>query len=213
MALRAVIFVGPSLPAERRPSLEGVEERPPIRRGDLPALPPVSIVGIVDGEFGQSRAVSPREVITLMHQGVKVLGASSMGALRAAELSAAGMEGIGKIYEMYRREVIASDDEVAIHFDPDTQKALSEPLVNVRCSVERLRQVGVLDDTTAQAIIDSAAELPFPDRVYRRILLRAGERVGRDFSALAQPLAEHDQKRLDALALYQRLAQLLTPSH
>ena len=34
--------------------------------------------------------------------GVRVYGAASMGALRAAELDAFGMVGIGKIYESYR---------------------------------------------------------------------------------------------------------------
>lgn len=195
-----------------RPGLAGVEQRPPVRRGDLPALPSVGVVGIIDGEFAQSRSVSPREVLALLRQGVKILGASSMGALRAAELSTAGMEGIGKIYEMYRNESIASDDEVAICFDPDTQKPLCEPLANIRCSVEHLCLSGALDAIAAKAIVASAAALPFPDRVYRRILWLAGQRLGRDLTGLAEALAKHDQKRLDALALYRRVAELLAPT-
>jgi len=37
-----------------------------------------------------------------MSRGVHVFGASSMGALRAAELAAFGMVGFGRIYDLFR---------------------------------------------------------------------------------------------------------------
>jgi hypothetical protein len=43
-----------------------------------------------------------------------IVGASSMGALRAAELDSMGMVGIGTVYQYYRDGIIESDDDVAI---------------------------------------------------------------------------------------------------
>jgi hypothetical protein len=96
-------------------------------------LPPqVKAVGVVDGEFDQSLAVAPREILSLLARGVEVLGSSSMGALRNFT---SGMHWIGRIFEMYRGEEVTADDEVALVFDPESLRPLSEPLVNIRCAV------------------------------------------------------------------------------
>jgi hypothetical protein len=68
----------------------------------------------VDGYFERVPAVWHKEVLWAISQGIRVYGSASMGALRAAELSAFGMIGIGKIFEWYRDGVIERDDEVAV---------------------------------------------------------------------------------------------------
>jgi len=201
--------VGPSLPEALRVSDPRLEYRPPVRRGDLAALPsdvpPVTHVGIVDGEFHQSLAVSPREIMALLRAQVAVYGSSSMGALRAAELHPLGMQGVGRIFAMYRDGEVASDDEVAIVFDPDSQRALTEPLVNVRCAVSALAERGELPASAAEVIVASALSLHYTERSYRAILRRAADRAGLDLTKLFVPLAAHDQKRLDALELCSRM--------
>ena len=81
------IFTGPSLHPEKARQLLNAAILPPIKRGDLAQLSraKLEIVGILDGEFYQSLAVSPKEILPLLESGVTVYGASSMGALRAVE--------------------------------------------------------------------------------------------------------------------------------
>ena len=54
-----------------------------------------------------------------MQAGIHVYGAASIGALRAAELDAFGMRGIGRIYEDFREGVLEDDDEVAVLHGPE----------------------------------------------------------------------------------------------
>jgi len=67
---------------------------------------------IIDGVFHQEPAVPPREILDVLEDGAVIVGASSMGALRAAECWPAGMRGVGTIYRLYRRGALKSDDEV-----------------------------------------------------------------------------------------------------
>ena len=86
---RKLAFLGPSLGlAEARGLCPDAEFLPPIRFGDLYALscePPGQVL-IVDGVFHDSTPVWQREILQLLRTGWRVLGASSMGALRALEL-------------------------------------------------------------------------------------------------------------------------------
>ena len=200
----AIVFIGPSIPApEDRPTIPAVRYVPPVRRGDLvPDLwENAACIAIVDGEFDQSLAVTPREVMKCIRAHTTVFGSSSMGALRSAELHTVGMHGVGKIFEMYRDEVIAAEDEVALLFDPDSQRPVTEPLVNIRCSVERAVASRHIDASVADAIIQQAEALHYRDRRYGPILRLAGERLGRDLMDLKPILEGWDQKREDAFAL------------
>ena len=73
---------------------------------------------IVDGYFDTVPSVWHKEILVAMQRGVHVFGASSMGALRAAELHPFGMVGIGQVYEWYRDGTIDADDEVAVAHGP-----------------------------------------------------------------------------------------------
>ena len=100
---KIAIYLGPSLDtATAQSTLEAVY-LPPIKRGDLARLgPEIEKVGIIDGEFFQSLAVSTMEILPLLDRGVQVFGASSMGALRAVECEAYGMVGVGEIFAWFR---------------------------------------------------------------------------------------------------------------
>ena len=133
-----VAFLGPSLrAAEALGIVPQVELWPPVCQGDLTTvverLHPRAIL-IVDGEFGQSLSVWHKEILHALHLGIRVVGASSMGALRAAELDRFGMEGVGKIYEYYRDGWLTADADVAlVHADAaEGYRSLTWPLVNVR---------------------------------------------------------------------------------
>ena len=63
---------------------------PPAARGDLyrAALAGPQVIGLIDGYFDGVPAVAHKEILWALDQGIRVLGAASMGALRAAELRA-----------------------------------------------------------------------------------------------------------------------------
>ena len=87
----------------------------PIKRGDLghDIKENPDIIGIIDGVFHQNSSVGHKEILNVINKGITVVGASSMGALRASELDDLGMVGIGYVYRQYRSGAITSDDDVA----------------------------------------------------------------------------------------------------
>jgi len=208
-----VVFLGPSL--EREAAEAELEARilPPAKRGDvtLAVASGARIITLIDGVFFQENAVGHREILDALAQGVRVIGSSSMGALRAAELDTLGMEGVGTVYALFRDGVLVSDDEVALVFDPATGTALSEPLINIRCTLKRAVKEKVISSEAAEIVLDAAASLYFPDRSWEEILGIAESRlpapVIRDLPAFVRNSAV-DQKRDDALAALRRTREI-----
>jgi len=198
-----IVFLGPSLDLATARSCLEATYLPPIKRGDLAQVPPgTGIVGIIDGEFQQTPAVSPKEILPLLDRGVTVCGASSIGALRAAELHTEGMIGVGAIFEMYRDRIIDADDEVAVAYSPSTLRPVSEPLVNIRFALYAAVAQGVIVEGEADKIINRLKDVYFP--------LRSYQLVARMCPALAGffQSERYDQKRDDALLLLQTIANL-----
>jgi hypothetical protein len=208
-----VVFLGPSLERETAEAEIPVCILPPAKRGDVTGAvgSGARIITLIDGVFFQDNAVGHREILDALAQGVRVIGSSSMGALRAAELDVLGMEGVGTVYALFRDGVLVSDDEVALVFDPATGKALSEPLVNIRCTLKKAVNEKVISPETASVVLDTAAALYFPDRSWEQILETAGARlpapVIHDLSTFIRTSAV-DQKRDDALAALRRTREL-----
>jgi TfuA protein len=165
---RPLVYLGPSLAVADAQQILQAEYRPPIRRGDLKDVAAGTIV-IIDGEFGQSLAVSPKEILSLLRAGTRVIGAASMGALRAAELHTFGMEGVGAVYEAYRSGRLTRDDEVALSYCPETLAPLTVPLVNIRFLLERLLRVGQVTAPLAAALLTAAEDIFFADRTESRL--------------------------------------------
>ncbi|HSA53714.1 MAG TPA: TfuA-like protein, partial [Yinghuangia sp.] len=162
MSRQPIVFLGPSMPlAEARPVLDA-DYRRPVRRGDLDAIPGGRVVGIIDGIFEQTLAVSPTEVRAAVERGVVVYGGGSMGALRAAEVP--GVIGVGLVHAWYRDGAVSRDDEVALLFDEETNAPLTVPTVNVRYAVDRLHRTGTIDTPTADRLLAAALKLPFKAR-------------------------------------------------
>ena len=90
--------------------------------------------------------VRHKEILWAMSRGIHVFGSASIGALRAAELAAFGMEGVGTIFELYRDGVLEDDDEVAIAHGPAEVGfvAGSEAMVNIRQTLQRAERDGVI---------------------------------------------------------------------
>ena len=172
---RIIVFLGPSLePAAARAILEA-DYRPPARRGDLLRAvgDGATIIGLIDGVFHQESAVAHREILAAVKKGVRVIGSSSMGALRAAEMDTLGMTGIGKIYTMYRNGELVSDDEVALVFDPESGLSLSEPLINIRFTLREAEQQGIISPHDHAALLFAAQSVFYPKRTYGQIATKA----------------------------------------
>lgn len=169
---RIVVFLGPSLPLNEAQEILDAEYYPPVARDDVVALlnDPPDIIGIIDGVFHQQPAVSHREILKALKAGVIIVGGSSMGALRSAELDYAGMIGIGKVYQNYRDGMIESDDDVAIVFNPKTLELLSEALVSMNHNFQMAEKEGIITSSDIKNLYKTAKNIYYPQRTYARVL-------------------------------------------
>jgi len=210
---KIIVFLGPSLDLTAAEKILPAEYRPPAKRGDLLAAvhDGATIIGLVDGVFHQESAVAHREILTAIKKGVRVVGASSMGALRAAEMDTLGMVGIGAIYQMYKTGELESDDEVALVFDPSSGLALSEPLINIRFTLKRAREEGIIDAAAHDALLSSARSVFYPQRTYRMIVSQAGDTIDaktRERFLVWVETGQCDQKREDAVAALEYIRKI-----
>jgi len=169
----AVVYVGPTIAREVvAAALPGADIRPPIQRGDLHRDRHLrySLFVIIDGVFFQEDALPPREVIDVIQDGAIVIGAASLGALRAAELGPIGMRGAGTIYRLYRRGLLVDEDEVAVLFDPQRpHPPLSTALVDIRWAIRQALRHGTISNFAAQTLLEQAKLMPFPERSWKRL--------------------------------------------
>jgi TfuA protein len=169
---KPVIFLGPSLSRDKARKILDADYRLPAKKGDLLQLilKEVDIVGLVDGYFLQDYPPTPIEVYNLVRKrNVKVLGSSSLGALRAVELGKYGMIGIGKIFRLFRDGILESDDEVAVTFT-DYTNYKSEALIDIRYNLFLAQKYKIIDIITGRSILKISKQTYFPYRTYEDIL-------------------------------------------
>lgn len=189
--------------------------KPPAGRGDIAAATDegFKVIGLIDGVFYQRNAVAHREILYAIERGVTVIGGSSMGAIRASEMDSYGMVGVGAVYEWYKEGKINSDDEVALIFHPETLIQISEPLVNIRATLDMLVQAGDVTPDECVLFIKAASGTPFqfrnPMRIGQRALQLGVEPVRcKKIMALLKE-KRVDQKRIDALEVLKRISSTL----
>ncbi|MFF2902900.1 TfuA-like protein [Streptomyces sp. NPDC057966] len=162
------VFVGPTLPRSVPQLTEpGVRVCPPVRHGDLFAeqIPDGDTVVIIDGVYHQAPALRHKEILAAIDRGVRVIGAASIGALRAAELDRFGMLGVGAVYDAYARGEIVGDDEVAVGQAPDGDlNALTWPVVNLRHVLELAAAASVIDTERAARLLRALHSIYYPQR-------------------------------------------------
>lgn len=144
----------------------------PIKRGDLghDMKENPDIIGIIDGVFHQNSSVGHKEILNVINNGVTVVGASSMGALRASELDSLGMKGIGYVYEQYATGKVTSDDDVAVMLDSETLEALSEPLINMDYVFTNAVSESIITPDQKDELIKIAKSTFYPKRNYSQTL-------------------------------------------
>lgn len=202
-----VVFVGPSLPDALRFADKDICLMPPAAQGDVveSVLSGAKVVGIIDGVFEHAASVWHKEILFALSRGCAVLGASSMGALRAVECAPFGMIGIGAIFEDYLNGIRVDDGDVALQHGPEDMDfaPLTVPLVNVDATLGQALNLSLISEFEAGNLSAVARSIFFKQRTWKRICRKA-ELTWERFSSILQ-MAEVDQKREDALLLLRKI--------
>ncbi|WP_404790460.1 TfuA-like protein [Altericista sp. CCNU0014] len=168
------VFLGPTLPLDEATELLPARYLEPARCGDVLAylrLDP-KVIAIVDGVFDRNASVWHKEILWAMERGIQVFGASSMGALRAAELHHFGMKGVGEIFAAYQSGQYTDDDEVAVaHGNAAEQfRCFSDAMVNIRATVAHAIDRQAIDPELGERIVQRAKQTFYPQRLLRHTI-------------------------------------------
>ncbi len=208
-----ILFTGPSMPPASVPPGADLEVRPPAGQGDVyrAARERPWGIGVVDGYFERVPSIWHKEILWAMSEGVHVFGAASMGALRAAELAAFGMVGVGEVFARICAGEITDDDEVAVaHARAEHgYRSLSEAQVNIRATLAAAVTAGRCSGAVAQRLVSAGKQMFYAERTWPA-LFAEGRRSGLtslEIEALERWLPEGrvDQKRRDA----QRMVEVM----
>ncbi len=180
--MSVVVFLGPSLALAEARAILDADHRPPARRGDIAAAvrEGAETVVLIDGHFEQVPSVWHKEILWALSEGVRVCGAASMGALRAAELAQFGMIGAGRVFEAYRAGRFApfddpfeDDDEVAVlHGPAEAGYPATEALVDIRATLAQAEAEGVIDASERDGLAAAAKVLFYKRRSWAAVLDR-----------------------------------------
>jgi hypothetical protein len=206
-----IVFTGISLSFAEARSIVPADVRPAVKRGDLDELRNDAVVAIIDGELHETYILPTEEIRRAVGRGLHVQGASSLGALRAAELHQSGMGGLGWVYEAFCTGLIAGMDEIAVCYDPYSHRPLTIPLVNVRFCLGRLVGNGSITAEEAATTMISLSGIRVEQRDPRTVLLRLREVLGRRRSESVLDMISEADNNIKARDAH-RLLQSLKPS-
>ncbi|WP_082537447.1 TfuA-like protein [Aureimonas sp. Leaf427] len=208
-----ILFAGPSLHGASPADERGIRRRAPAAQGDLQSavLEGATVIGLVDGLYESIAAVWHKEILFALSQGVHVLGAASLGALRAAECHGFGMVPIGEVARRYIEGTLDDDAAVAqLHAPAELGfQPVTEALVDCAPAIAALEAAGLVDAGEAARLIASAERLFFKDRTWSAVLRGAGIGGARAQEALRRLKDRRTSvKRQDALRLVAAMAAM-----
>jgi hypothetical protein len=212
-----VLFVGPTLhdlvEDGRLRSAPSLLCSPPAAQGDIAraAKAGANVIGLVDGRYEDVAAPWHKEILFAIEQGITVLGAGSLGALRAAECAPFGMIGVGEIFRRFQSGELVDDSDVAQCHAPAELGCFptTEALVNVEATIARARSTGAIGADEARSLTVLARGIFFKDLTFEKLAsLRRLDPTAT--AALAENLARNrvDVKRADALELVAAMSAL-----
>jgi TfuA protein len=172
---KPIVYLGPTLNREEASKILDADYRDPAKKGDFLRLSLTSdekkYVGFIDGVFLHDYPPSPIEVYHLAtRKNIELIGASSLGALRAVELEKFGMKGIGKIFQLFKNGILNADDEVAVTFVRDKNILQSEALIDIRFNLFLAYKKGIITKQTKKRSVKIAKNIYFPFRNYDDII-------------------------------------------
>ena len=177
--MRPCVFLGPSLPVAAAREILDADYLPPAAHGDIIRAtlrrPKPRAIVLIDGVFRHRPAVRHKEILWALSEGIHVFGAASMGALRAAELEAFGMVGIGAVFAAFRDGTLEDDDEVAVDHGPAElgYPAINEAMVDIRATLAAARAQGVIDAEIETRLVAVAKRQFYVERSYPGLIAAA----------------------------------------
>ncbi|MEL6530229.1 MAG: TfuA-like protein [Pseudomonadota bacterium] len=213
--MNTFVFLGPSLPLSKAQAKLEAEYLPPVAMGDLFTLvessaKPGDRIAMIDGFFEARPAVWHKEILHAIDRGVRVYGASSMGALRAAETHQFGMIGVGRIFESFRDGTLTDDDEVAVaHAEAEAgYRSLSDAMASLRFGLAEVVNDGAVEASLAEHLVRELKDLPYAQRSWATSLDLARSAGASDstLEVIRNKAREPDAKARDAMALLDLLA-------
>src|SRR5271155_2736328 len=168
------VFTGPTVSAAEASEVLDAVYSPPAIQGSVfqAACQRPRVIAIIDGRFESVPSVWHKEILWAMDQGIHVFGSASMGALRAAELAAFGMVGVGKVFASYASGEFEDDDEVAVAHTGGAQgyAAASDAMVNIRATLASAASALVISPESKKILETLAKEMFYPDRSFDTLL-------------------------------------------
>ncbi len=176
--MSTIVFSGPSgfnLLKTRFPSFqfEG-----PAQQGDIyrvAKLEATKSIILLDGFYKSVPAVWHKEILYAIEKGITVVGAASLGALRAVELDHYGMVGIGVIYKWYKDGTLYRDPDVAVAHtgSEDGYRPLTVPIVNIKATLKVLQPRLRCDEE--EKILNAARRIYFEHRTTTSLVKVIGD--------------------------------------
>lgn len=171
-AHKPIVFAGATLNSASNEYKGLIDIRPPAQLGDLIAAAiekPNSPILLLEGLFGGNLAVTVRECRDTLSTGTTLIGAASLGALRANELWSLGMIGIGEVYLMYRLGKIHADSELAVMYDPRSWTELTVSTIHLRALLRQLTEEKLLEESMMKELIRKANKVYWVERTWDAI--------------------------------------------
>ncbi|WP_192482871.1 MULTISPECIES: TfuA-like protein [Cysteiniphilum] len=141
------------------------------KTGDiLRVIPESNIIILIDGNFDFTNSIWHKEILCALEKGITVIGASSMGALRAAELDVFGMIGFGFAYECYKNNITDDDSEVAINYYRLGDEMIQTiPSINIRATCDTLIDNKLCTQQAAHELFNSAHNIFYKRRTWQAL--------------------------------------------
>lgn len=170
---KTTVFIGPTWQGF---SIDDtINVMPPAQQGDIAgsAAQGVETIVLIDGYFTQHLAPWHKEILFALERGIRVIGAASLGALRAVECERYGMEPVGDIANWYKYGFCFDDAEVAlIHTEEDDGcRPLSVPLVNIRATAIKLEKLGIIPQI--EDVVNEFRRIHYTDRSWKYMELKS----------------------------------------
>lgn len=164
-------FVGPSLPKKNRTYYAdlGINFHPPLAQADLISYIDWSssedVILIADGYYKNIPSTWHKEILYAITKGYRVIGCSSIGALRAMECEIYGMEGRGSVYQWFKEGILYDDSDVALLHDTIEFDQLTIPICDILATLKSIQ----LDDKLTNYICNIIRQIHFEVRTIKLI--------------------------------------------
>ncbi len=188
---------------------DSIELRPPAAHGDLAraVLDGANVIGLVDGVFEAIASVWHKEILFALQKDIIVVGAASMGALRAAECAKFGMIPIGKIAHSYIDGSLDDDAAVALLHGPSElgSPPFTDALVDIEATLAHMQKCKCINHDQADRMLKNARKTFFKERSIEAIVSSLS-----NADYLKKQYKKHfiSQKQIDAIELINFMKQL-----